>query len=211
MKIIGISGLAGAGKDLFFELCKEELSKKNFNSCRVALADELKEECKEACLELFDIDPLNCDRQQKDKIRDFLVFFGLTKRLETEGTHWTSKANLKIKELSDNCSVHNVPNPVCFVTDIRYAKYPKDEHRWIKDQDGLLVHLRKRDIVWDEDFNFRTKYDKPINKQEATNDPQVRKEADVCIEWPNCKGDIDRIDTFLKPVVKDFIDQYIAK
>ena len=138
MKIIGISGLAGAGKDLFFELCKEELSKKNFNSCRVALADKLKEECKEACLELFDIDPLNCDRQQKDKIRDFLVFFGLTKRLETEGTHWTSKANLKIKELSDNCSVHNVPNPVCFVTDIRYAKYPKDEHRWIKDQDGNI-------------------------------------------------------------------------
>ena len=57
MKIIGISGVAGAGKDLFFKLLSQKIKCKRFS-----LGDELKEEIKPYCLAHFGIDPTNCSR-----------------------------------------------------------------------------------------------------------------------------------------------------
>ena len=212
MKVVGIAGLAGSGKDLFYELCQQELLLKNFNPCQVALANELKEECKKASLELFNIDPTKCNREQKSKIRDFLVFYGLVKRLDSQGQHWTSRADIKIKELSDNCAVHGVPNPVCFVTDIRYDKYKKDECYWIKNKtEGVLVHLRKKNLYYDDNLNQTYVYETPVNKQEAINDPKLRKKADVCIEWPDCKGNASLQASHLKPVAQAFVKKFILK
>jgi hypothetical protein len=212
IKVVGVAGLAGSGKDLFFELCKRELLLKNFNPCRIALADGLKEECKEALLELFNIDPTKCNRDQKSKIRDFLVFYGLVKRKNSEGQHWIAKADSRMKELSDNCTVHGVPNPIYFVTDVRYDKYKKDECHWIKNKEGgLLVHLRKKNLYYGDNLEQGCSYETPTNKQEATNDPKLRKKADVCIEWPDCEGDASLQDLYLKPAVKTFVEKHISK
>ena len=69
-EIIGISGYAGCGKDLFFNLFKEELSKRGATAERVAIADPLKLEVRDTLLQLKGIDPMNCSRTQKDEIRD---------------------------------------------------------------------------------------------------------------------------------------------
>ena len=92
--IIGLSGFAGCGKDLFFKLFQEEAFKINKSrSVRVALADPLKDEVRATLLQLKGIDPTNCSRHQKDIIRDHLIFYGLLKRNESEGRYWVNKAS----------------------------------------------------------------------------------------------------------------------
>ena len=212
MKIIGLSGLAGAGKDLFCDLCSEELKKRSHIACCIALATELKKECHPAMKTMFNIDPTSCSREEKDRIRDYLVFFGMFRRKETKGQYWINKANNKIKSLKRNCTINNVINPICFVTDIRYDEYPSDETDWIQNHhSGLLVHLRKRRITISESGKRKDLYEEAINEHERENDPKIRRKADVCIEWPNCRNDEKLIKKYLKPVVMKFIDQHITQ
>ena len=48
--IIGVSGVAGAGKDLFVQTCREELAKLGKTSNQYALAAALKTEVRDWCL-----------------------------------------------------------------------------------------------------------------------------------------------------------------
>lgn len=211
MKVIGLSGLAGSGKDLFYELCSEELKKKNHTACQIALATDLKIECRDALITMFGIDPTACTREEKNKIRDFLVFFGHFRRRGTLGQYWMQKANNKIKSLKRNCTINNIKNPTCFVTDIRYDEYEPDEADWVKAKHkGTLVHLRKRRIVLSETGKRKDVYEEAINKHEKENDPKLREKADVCIEWPNCNGQENLIKKHLKPVIKQFVKKYIT-
>ena len=73
--IIGLSGVAGAGKDLFYSLLEQSLP-----CVKASLADSLKRETSEWCKEHYGIDPLRCTREEKDIIRPFLVFHGVNKR-----------------------------------------------------------------------------------------------------------------------------------
>jgi hypothetical protein len=211
MKIIGLSGLAGAGKDLFYDLCSEELKKRSHIACSLALASELKKECMPTIKTMFNIDPTSCSREEKDKIRNYLVFFGHFRRKETKGQYWMVKANNKIKSLKRNCTINNVINPICFITDVRYDEYPSDEVSWVQNHhSGLLVHLRKRQITISELGKRKDLYEEAINTHERENDPKIRRKADVCIEWPNCRNDKELIKKYLKPVVMKFIDQHIT-
>jgi hypothetical protein len=212
-KIVGVSGLANSGKDLFYRLCAEELKKRNAVACRVGLADELKKECKRALKSMYDIDPTTCTREEKNKIRDHLIFHGLFRRVESEGKYWTSKADNKIKSLKRNCTINNVVSPVCFITDIRYKEYDQDETYWVqKKHKGLLVHLRKTTgTIVNHDGTIEKTYEEPVNKQEEENDPKLMEVADVCIEWPSCEGEESLIKTHLKPTIKDFVRKYVLK
>ena len=100
--IIGVSGVAGAGKDLFVETCIQELANLGKTGVRLALATALKEEVKDWCLEHYRIDPTNCSREDKEKIRDFLVAHGTTKRHASEGRHWVEKLQPQIESIKDN-------------------------------------------------------------------------------------------------------------
>ena len=81
---IGVSGIAGAGKDLFCSLVQsyfEGVRKVHIKS----IAFALKSDVKETCLELYGIDSVNASREEKNKIRDFLVFYGDVMRKKTKG------------------------------------------------------------------------------------------------------------------------------
>ena len=97
ISFVGLTGLAGSGKDLFFSLSKDILKKKRKAACRVSLADQLKEQTKSTLKDMFNVDPTNCSREEKDRIRDFLVFYGAMKRKETRGRYWIKKAEKTIK------------------------------------------------------------------------------------------------------------------
>jgi len=84
--VIGISGVAGAGKDLFFNLLSNEIRARRF-----ALADSLKYDVRDWCIRRYGIDPLECSREDKEKIREFLVFHGTFMRKRTQGRFWLDK------------------------------------------------------------------------------------------------------------------------
>jgi pantothenate kinase-related protein Tda10 len=165
---IGISGVAGSGKDLFFKLLKNELGKKNINTHRYSLADSLKQECNDYLKSHHQIDIFNCSREEKDSVRPFLVFHGTMKRNQSEGRHWIDVLDKKIKQ--------EAHSGVICVTDIRYDKFDGDEVDWIKNElDGILIHVNQEGIG-------------PANEEEASQDPRLLKKSNYRIEWKSEEG-----------------------
>jgi hypothetical protein len=175
-KIIGISGLAGDGKDSLCNMLRELFESKGFEFERMALADELKEECRETLLSMYNINPVACSRTEKAIIRDFLVFYAKVKREESKGTHWVNKLDKKIKALPKA----KTDRIIC-IPDIRHAEYENDEVAWIKKNKGILIHVKKYQIH--ELFNHAKFYSIPVNSEEAYHTPKLEELADFVIEW----------------------------
>jgi len=183
-KIIGISGLARDGKDSVCKILKNYFTKHSeYKFKKVSLADQLKLECYDACMDLFKIDPVNCSGQDKEKIRDFLVFYGKVMRSKSKGAHWTKEAMKKIKKLDSGNDIFCVP-------DIRYASYSEDECQWIKKNKGVHIHVQKVTVETNfqlgEGFSIKKKFSIPVNKEELENTPIVASLADYTIEWQDC-------------------------
>jgi hypothetical protein len=193
--MIGISGIAGSGKDLFCTL----LLKHGIKGHRIALADQLKEELRPFILKKYNIDAINCSPQQKNQIRDLLVFYGGLKRFQTRGSYWTNIAQKK----AESCK--GVP----IVTDVRYDDFENDEVSWLKsDNNGTLIHIRK---YWEVDdlFERQRLYFDPPNEDEKRNDPKLASKADYLIEWPHIEDAKTKdIEEALLPFVKEFIKWY---
>jgi len=194
--MIGISGIAGAGKDLFCKLLLKEIQ-----GTRIALADPIKEEVRGFILQKYATDVLNCSVEEKNKVRNLLVFYGGLKRYETKGQYWTDKAQKK----ADACK--GVP----IVTDIRYAEYENDEVQWLKGKNkGVLIHLRKYcEIDTMDSGQVRRVYFDPPNEDEKRNDPKLMEKADYSIEWPHVeKAKTEEIKKELISYVKEFAEWY---
>jgi hypothetical protein len=196
--MIGLSGIAGSGKDLFCRLLLKEIK-----GTRIALADPLKEETRGFILQKYGIDILNCSLEEKNKVRDFLVFYGGIKRYESKGTYWTDKAQKKI-DASKHISV---------VTDIRYAEYENDEIHWIKATNkGVLVHIRKYCEIETFGPHMKRVYFDPPNEDERRNDPKLMEKADYSIEWPHVEDATqEEIKETLAPYAKEFAEWYNKK
>lgn len=178
-KIIGISGLAGDGKDSVCRILQKFFKENSdFVVERLALADNLKMDCQQACLELFNIDPIECSRENKNKIRDFLVFYGKVMRSKTKGSYWTNLIDEKIENT-------NKENLIFCVPDIRYAQYENDEVQWLKTYEkSFHIHVKKHSIKYDSNSGRLVKiFSDPINSEESLNDPIVESYADYVLEW----------------------------
>lgn len=169
--VIGISGVAGAGKDLFFSLLRRALSERGIEASRYALADELRNEIAPLLLDLYGVDINSCDRETKNFYRPLLVFHGKVRRSNTEGRYWIDKVSDKIKS-------ENVSGVSC-ITDIRYDSYEKDEVYWLKnDMGGILIHIS---LFKMENGKKVTKIG--ANDDEKQLDPILKSKADYNIEW----------------------------
>lgn len=175
-KLIGISGLAGDGKDSLCNMLRALFEGIGYEFERIALADSIKEECKESLLSLYGIDPIICSREDKAKIRDFLVFHGKVKRIETNGTHWTKKVSEAISKLPKTKN-----DRIICIPDIRHAEYQNDEVYWLKKNGGILIHVKKYNI--ESASPFKKTFSIPVNNQEATHTPKVEALADYVLEW----------------------------
>lgn len=174
---IGLSGVAGAGKDLFFSLLSRKMKCTKFS-----LADALKKEVSPFTQKFYGIDPLTCSREKKEAIRPLLVTHGTIKRSQSNGRHWINKLNKKIKN-----NKNNLASSIVIITDIRYDDYPEDEVYWLMEElGGYLVHISLYDVVPRLNADFR-KYVMPANEEEARNNPKLQNKADYIIEWPREK------------------------
>ena len=169
--IIGVSGVAGVGKDTFFDLLSEKIACEQYS-----LANALKDEVRQWCRMHYHIDSVNCNRDQKEIIRPFLVAHGTTKRKMSKGRHW-------IEQLHDKV-VKGGSSKFKIITDIRYDDYENDEADWIQGElGGVLVHVSQYELrsmnLYEPDLGpFVKKFKDPVNSEEARNDPKIKKKSD---------------------------------
>ena len=180
--ILGLSGVAGSGKDTFFSLLSQKLSFQRF-----ALADELKILTREDVFKKYNVDILNCTRDEKDLVRNDLVLFAKQKRLDSCGKFWTDILSKKIQESSAKY--------IC-VTDIRYNWFSKDEVFWLKNiLGGRLVDISSYDPI-------NGKFVQPPNDEEEFHYPEVKAAADYYVIWPKV-SDIKKLDLFVDQCIFD--------
>ena len=196
-KIIGISGVAGAGKDLFYELLSEKVPCKRFS-----LGDQLKKELSPYCLQHFGIDPLNCSREKKNLIRRCLVSHASLKRELTQGRYWIEKVDPLIKNHIFNQVLNNSLCEFSCITDIRYNHYENDEVSWLKKElGGILVHISQFKII-----NSRKIFVPPANPDEASQDSTLKASADYIYECQYIEGSHDHVRKVLSDsVIRDFL------
>lgn len=165
--IVGISGVAQSGKDTFYRLSEKYLYEELGLSCkRYALADYLKDECKDFLKQKFNIDVYSQKIEDKKIFRPFLVWFGDIKRSQTEGQYFTRILEKQI--LKDDVDV-------AIITDIRYGEFENDEVQWLKNKlGGYLVHIQRisQGLII-----------QPPNDNEKRNDPILIKEANYKVRW----------------------------
>jgi hypothetical protein len=197
-KIIGIAGVAGAGKDLFYELLSEKAKCKRFS-----LGDELKAEIRDYCVFHFGIDPTNCSRQEKNLIRKCLVSHASIKRQLSNGRYWLSKVDPKIKNhIFEQLSNSQEVTEYSCITDIRYCQYENDEVSWLKNElGGILVHISQFKII-----NSEKIFVPPANEDEASQDSTLKELADYTYECQFIEGSLEHIKkTLTNSVIKDFL------
>lgn len=170
--IIGITGVARSGKDTFYLILKKFLKEKNINSERIALADELKNELGDFVEKKFKINLNKCDGKDKELIRPLMVAYGKCRRIQSEGKYWTSLVDQKIKDLRKN-------NITPIITDIRYIEYKDDEYAWLKNYNGILIHISRKL----EDGTII----QPANIEEKSNDNKLKTVSDFSICWDTCQ------------------------
>ena len=176
--IIGLSGVAGSGKDLFFSLLKRKLP-----IIKTSLAESLKRELSDWSREHYGIDPLFCSREEKNIIRPLLVFHGVHKRHASKGRHWIKRLELEMNGIRNVRDKETGVEKHVVITDIRYDEYKNDEVSWLKDEmDGILVHISQYRKVARLN-SFVQEWTPPANSEEERNDPRLKEKADYSIEW----------------------------
>ena len=180
MFIVGVSGVARSGKNLFCDLIIEELAKQGYSAKQFALANALKRDCSNFLETYCDLDVHTDNTHNKSLFLEFLVWYGDLKRKQSNGRHWIEKMDEQISRYTGD---------VALVSDVRYAHYPNDELGWVVyEHEGLLVHLRRYErsstAVIDETGNVQMNYVQPPNEHERINDPKLREGAHFQLNWP---------------------------
>lgn len=200
MKIIGVSGFARSGKDLFTTVAQEILSEHNIKSVKYALAYELKNDLKDLIKDKTGIDVFTEKTEEKTIIRSLLVAYGDVMRKISEGKYWTNKVETRIADTKTD---------VVFITDIRYDVYPEDECTWLQNKmGGKLIHITKYKLSnvpsgrrFSKDKIAKI-YDSAPNDHELFNNPKIMKRSDVTIEWQDY-SDYSEIKNH--PVIKETV------
>jgi hypothetical protein len=202
-KIIGISGNATVGKDLFYKLLSRRLIDTQVK--RFAFADALKEEVAPMILSEYGFNINKCSKEQKELIRPFLVNYGKKKRDETNGRYWIDILDNQVKHFHGQNQ-----EAVACITDCRYDVYEDDEVSWIKEEnDGILVHIQKFTLVSGKQI-----FIPPANNDEAENEPKLIKKANYKIIWPDLLGNEDYINLnnnyhILVKGLNDYIEEFV--
>jgi len=190
---IGLSGLAGTGKDTFCQVLIGEFKRMGIEAKRFALADELKADLDDFLIEKFKISAFTTNPKEKKIIRPLLVAYGKAHRIKSNGLYWTSKL-----EPSVNKAISEGIVPI--ITDLRYAEYEFDEVHWLRDAlGGFLVHLSR--------YGTGGKAIQPPNEDERINDPKVLDLSDFPLFLPT----VQTPEEDLKSFGRDFLEMQYAK
>ena len=186
MKILGIGGVAQAGKDSFFQALQIVLKEDyGISSKRYAFADELKRKANSFVKKHTSIDLFNSSKEQKEIVRPLMVSFGEVMRTLTRGRFWVEQVENQIWK----DKVMEGQTDLVIITDVRFSEYPEDETEWVKKDGGLLLHVTRYNTT----KGGQSIMIEPANEAERKNDPSVLNKSDLQIIWPSMKEEQDRI------------------
>ena len=192
LSVIGIAGVAGSGKDTFGKIIGNVFENSGGKVNYLSFAAKLKAEVSEISKKLYDIDPINCTREEKNLIRPLLLAHGAIMREKTQGQYWINS----IKNLI-------IENNINIITDVRFCEYECDEVDWIQSNGGIVVHITR---FFEE--NVQRIYIMPDNEYEKRNDKTLKNKADYSFSWPT---DISKqkkySEKFFKWLVKNYFEE----
>ncbi len=130
MKIIGLAGQAGAGKDSTYEYIRDtHLQLVKQVVVRVAFADGVKEDIEDA-LEVET--SVLWDKPYPDEIRQLLQWWGTELRRAQDPMYWVNKGMAEAKLQADSEAIHLV-----VITDVRFG----NEAEIIREAGGLVFEV----------------------------------------------------------------------
>jgi len=185
--MIGIGGLARAGKDTLAKHLSDIISKNMDVEVKIlSFADQIKWQVKDICNDNYGISPYTENTEEKKIVRDILVCHGETmKRLHGE-TIWADLIIDKIKNSKEKIF------PI--IPDVRFDY----EVATVQKESGAVIHISKIG-------------NKPPNDTEAKNDPLVKKTSDLSHTWPayepdkmdECAGHAEILWQMIDPTFKE--------
>lgn len=192
LSVIGIAGVAGSGKDTFGKIIGNVFENSGGKVNYLSFAAKLKSEVSEISKKLYDIDPINCTREEKNLIRPLLLAHGAIMREKTQGQYWINS----IKNLI-------IENNINIITDVRFCEYECDEVDWIQSNGGIVVHITR---FFEE--NGQRIYIMPDNEYEKRNDKTLKNKADYSFSWPtNISKQKKYSEKFFKWLVKNYFEE----
>lgn len=207
IRVIGVGGVARAGKDTFVSILIDVLAKNGLKAKRIALADPLKNYCDTFCKDAIGFSSFTQVPEEKNLIRPFLVWFGDAKRKQTNGKFWTNLAEQNIH----NAQVDGYDYAI--ISDVRYDHYPEDELTWLKNKmNGTLVHVSRYDefkgkVPKSSQLKVQKRFVPPANDHEMINDPKIKKKADYVVEWPTI--DIPVSDLINDESMRSYVEKFV--
>ena len=175
--MIAIAGAANSGKDSLLHLLKERLP---FQLRRFSLGDILKQELYQFVMENFGISTFTEDREEKNLIRPLMVEYARIKRLKSEGRYFVDKVDRLISDYRE----HADPNCIPALTDLRFAQFKRDELYWAKvERNAYTIFITR--------IENNGSHPKPINDEEANNNPKIFEQADYRLCWKSFDNEPD--------------------
>lgn len=201
-KVIGVGGVARAGKDTFAGILACKLQQAGKTVRRVAFAEPLKFQVDEFLVKNLSITSFTTSTEEKSLIRPMLVWYGDAQRKRTNGRYWIDLAKKTIEESDHEYYI---------ITDVRYDVYEKDELHFLKNEmNGVLCHISKYTILGNSSQPDHKLFVKPANEHEAENDPKIKGAADHIVEWEDA-GKMSEFELLLNPTLNEHVDDFMNK
>jgi len=168
--MIGISGLARAGKDTLAR-CFKKIIEREFD-CEVEilhLADRLKSDLDKTIACNFNFEVFTEKDSEKELIRPILVAYGEAMKEKWGKKVWIEKLHEDLKKRKNGVTDLGMKKKFYIIADVRFDF----EAEYIKENlNGFVVHIAKNG------------YEVPANEVEKKNDPLVKAVSDIQHVWP---------------------------
>lgn len=188
MKILGLTGVAKAGKDTFYKGLIQAYPDIRFT--RLSVADIIRRQLDTFIFKETGINVLNCTPEEKEIVRPLLAWYGDVKRKQTQGRFF-------IDQIEAMLNLDNIKNAdYLVITDIRFKEFTFDEPDWIHSKMGKVIHLTR--ILKDNTAA------QPANELERINDPKMNDIADIRLGWPTLLP-ADNFDELVARQVKTLV------
>lgn len=185
-RIIGISGVARAGKDTCANLIKKSEIFAGKKVKTLAFADELKLNAGFFLKNFCNVeDVTKLAGEQKKDVRPFLVWYGCYMRKQ-DPEYWVKNVAQKI--FTDD------ETDVFIVTDLRF----ENEVKWVQGLKGKVIHVKRY-----QPEPYQTSLVPPANEEEERNDPIVDELSNVHVRWPTVTDDkLDSLQSYVDEAIK---------